>query len=171
MRMMSKIMKHPQNQHIKVMCPVLVGGGASKWWFMTDALTNRAKPTTLKELWTSPALEFIIFDMTPKSVWAWQEMSSSVITKYCRHVRNDSEMSGREFKHCRTFCLGVVEMSGRQLPIFGTSDSKRMWLADWHFYRPRQRRGRGNRIGPVCVCVCVCVSVCNSAVSWLNRLT
>ncbi len=37
--------------------------------------------------------------------------------------------------------------------------------------------GRGNRIGPVCLCayvcmcVCVCVSLCNLAVSWLNRST
>ncbi len=29
-------------------------------------------------------------------------------------------------------------------------------------YLPRQRRGRGNRIGPVCVCICasVCLCVC-----------
>ncbi len=29
-----------------------------------------------------------------------------------------------------------------------------------HIYLPRHRRGRGNRIGPVCVCVYVCVCVC-----------
>ena len=40
-----------------------------------------------------------------------------MIAKYAGHVRHDFEMSGREFKHCRTFCLAVVnveEMSGRK---------------------------------------------------------
>ncbi len=49
--------------------------------------------------------------------------NSAVIAKYAwhaRHVRHDSEMSGREFKHCRTFCLAEVnvkEMSSRETYI------------------------------------------------------
>ncbi len=39
------------------------------------------------------------------------------------------------------------------------------FIKAWVHYLPRQRRGRGNRIGPVCVCVCVCVCACGLCVS------
>ena len=41
----------------------------------------------------------------------------AVIINYAAHVRHDIEMSCREFKHCWTFCLAVVnvkEMSSRK---------------------------------------------------------
>ncbi len=39
-----------------------------------------------------------------------------------------------------------------------------------NFYLPRQRRGRGNRIGPVfvCMCVCVCLSVIQRSPGWIG---
>ncbi len=49
-----------------------------------------------------------------------------VIAKYAGHVRHDFEMSGREFKHCWTFCPAVVnakEMSGREKYIKYPSES------------------------------------------------
>ncbi len=36
----------------------------------------------------------------------------------------------------------------------------RLRFTSRYYYLPRHRRGRGNRIGPVCVCMYVCVGVC-----------
>ena len=34
----------------------------------------------------------------------------AVFAKYAGHVRHNVEMSGREFKYCRTFCAAVANM-------------------------------------------------------------
>ncbi len=81
----------------------------------TQALILPAQPTT-----QSP----ISHDTIPSA-----GITYSVIAKYVGHARHNFEMSGREFKHCRTFCAAVVdveELSGRENKVYWTFPNSKM---------------------------------------------